>query len=143
MLAKTTDKNQRKWSTLLPYVMLAYGTSVHESTSCTPFFLLFGHEATLPKGLQFPPPIDATWTNYQEHKAETRLRFHTTYEQAHQYLKGQQQRQDALYNAKVHGSTYTEGQLIFRHNASTPQGLSPKLHFFGAVPTKSHKSSVR
>ena len=29
MLAKTTDKNQRKWSKLLPYEMLAYRTSVH------------------------------------------------------------------------------------------------------------------
>ena len=62
MLAKTTDKNQRNWSELLPYVMHAYRTSVHESTRCTPYFLLFCHEASLPIDLQFPPPSDATWT---------------------------------------------------------------------------------
>ena len=30
LLAKTTDKNQRNWSELFPFVMLAYRTSVHE-----------------------------------------------------------------------------------------------------------------
>ena len=60
MLAKTTDKNQRNWSEVLPYVMLAYRTSVHESTGYTPYFLLFGHEATPPIDLQFPPPPPVT-----------------------------------------------------------------------------------
>ena len=89
MLANATDKNQRNWSELLPYVMLAYRTSVHESTGYTPYFLLFGHETALPIDLQFPSPSDATWTNYHEYVADTRLRFHTAYEQVRQYLKGQ------------------------------------------------------
>ena len=103
MLAKTTDKNRRAWSEMLPYIKLAYRTSVHKSTGYMLYFLLFGHEANLPIDLQFPPPSDATWTNYHEYVAETRLRFHTAYEQALQYLRGQQKRQHALYNAKVHG----------------------------------------
>ena len=120
IVAKTTEKNQRNWSELLPYIMLPYRTSVHESIGYTPYFLLFGHEATLPIDLQFLPPSDATWTNYHEYVAETRLRFHTAYEQPRQYLKGQQKRQHALYNAKIHGPTCTEGQFIFLHNPSTP-----------------------
>ena len=136
MLAKTTDKNQRNWSDMLPNVMLAFRTSVHESTGYTPYFLLFGHEATLPIDLQFPLPSEANLTNYHEYVAETRLRFHTAYEQARQYLKGQQKRQHALYYAKVHGPKYTEGQMVFLHNPSTPQGLSPKLQSFWRGPYK-------
>ena len=109
MLAKTTAKNQRNWSELLPYVMFAYRTFVHVSTSYTPYFLLFGLEATLPIDLQFPPPNGATWTIYQKYVAETRLLLHTAYEQARQYLKGQQNCQHALYNAKVHCPIYCEG----------------------------------
>ena len=135
-LAQKTDKNQCNWSELFPYVMLAYRTSVHESTGYTPYFLFFGHEATLPIDLQFPPPNDATWTNYHENVAETRLRFHTAYEQARQYLKGQEKRQHAFYNAKVHGPTYTEGQMVFLHNPSTPERLSPKHHSFWRGPYK-------
>ena len=139
MLAKTTDKNQRNWSELLPYVMLAYRTTVQESTGSTQYFghaILFGHEATLPIDLQFPLPSDASWTHYHEYVAEARIRFLTAYEQALLYVKVQQKRQHALQNAKVHGPTYTEGPLIFLHNPSTPQGLSPKLHSFWRGPYK-------
>ena len=57
ILAKTTDKNQRNWSELFPYVMLAYRTTVHESTGDTPYFLLSGHKATLSIDLQFSRPV--------------------------------------------------------------------------------------
>ena len=116
--------------------MVAYRTSVHESTGYTSYFPLFGHEATLPIDLQFPPPSDATWTYYHEYVAETRLRFHMAYEQARQYLKGQQKCQHALFSAKMHGATYTVGVLILPHNPSTPQGLCPKLHSFWRDPYK-------
>ena len=114
--------------------MLAYRTSVHESTGYTLYFHFFGHEATLTIDFQFLPPSVSTWTNYHEYVIETRLRFHTAYEQARQYLKGQQKRQIPLYNAKVHGPTFTEGQLILLYDPSTPQGLSPKLHSFSRGP---------
>ena len=134
MLAKTTAKNQQNWSQLVPYVMLAYRTSVHESTGYTPYFLLFGKEVTLPIDLQFPPPKEACWTSYHEYVAETRHLFQTAYEDARQYLKGQQKRQHALYNSKVHGPTYKKGQLILLHCPATPPGLSPKLHSFWRGP---------
>ena len=41
-----------------------------------------------------------------------------------------------LYNAKVHGPTYTEEHLMFRHSPTTPQRLSPKLHSFWRGPYK-------
>ena len=123
MLAKTTDKNQRKLSELLPLLMPAYRTSVHKSTGYTPYFLLFGQETTIPINLQFPRPVTL-------HRQFITSRSLQHYEQACQYLKGQQKRQNALYNAKVHGLTYTEGQMVFLHNSLTPQGLSPKLHSF-------------
>ena len=57
MLAKTTDKYQRKWSELFPYVKLVYRTSVHESTGYMPYFLRFGHERTLPIDQNFPRSV--------------------------------------------------------------------------------------
>ena len=84
ILAKTTAKNQCSWSELFPYVMLAYRTSVHESPGYRPYLIFFGQEATLEIDLQLREPSDATWTHYHEYVAETRLRFHTTDEQARQ-----------------------------------------------------------
>ena len=131
MWAKMTDKNQRNWSEVLPYVMPPYRISVHKSTGWLHALPLTVRPWSLPANIPvFPPPSDVTWTNYHKYVAELRFCFHTTYEQARQYLKGQQKRQHSPFNAKVHGPTYTEGQLVFLENPSVPERLSPKLHFF-------------
>ena len=48
MLAKCVNDEQSTWSQHLPYVMMAYRTSVHESTGYTPHFLVYGQEVCLP-----------------------------------------------------------------------------------------------
>lgn len=42
------EDNQLNWDALLPYVILAYRSSVHASNSFTPYWVLFGHEIVLP-----------------------------------------------------------------------------------------------
>ena len=122
---------------MLPYVMFPYRISAHESTGYTPHFLLFGHEVTLPVDAQFPAATEASWTSYYEQVAETQLRFHTACEQARQHMHGQQKRQHTLYNAKVHGPTYTEGQIVSPVSPQLPN--DSVLHFIllGAIPTNS------
>ena len=41
MLAKCINEDQSNWSQQLPYVLMAYRSSVHESTKYTPEFLIF------------------------------------------------------------------------------------------------------
>ena len=53
MLAKTVDKNQRNWLEIPPCILLAYRTSVHESISYIPHFLVCGHEPAVPTNLNF------------------------------------------------------------------------------------------
>ena len=48
MIRTYVDRKQSDWDDLLPYLSLAYNTSVHSSTGSTPYFLLYGREATLP-----------------------------------------------------------------------------------------------
>ena len=48
MLAKYIDSNQRNWDKYLQLVMLAYRSSVHDSTGFSPAFLTFGREIELP-----------------------------------------------------------------------------------------------
>ena len=47
MSAKCVNEEQSNWSQQLPYVMIAYRSSVHESTGYTPQFLVFGQELSL------------------------------------------------------------------------------------------------
>ena len=47
MLAMFAGENRNDWDDLLPAVMMAYRSSVHESTGFSPYRLMFGEECTL------------------------------------------------------------------------------------------------
>ena len=47
MLAMFVWEHQDDWDDILPAVMMAYRSSVHESTGFSPFQLMFGEECTL------------------------------------------------------------------------------------------------
>jgi len=48
MLSKVVCENQRDWDSQFPKVLLAYQTSIHESTGYMPFLVNYGHSVTLP-----------------------------------------------------------------------------------------------
>ena len=52
MLAMFAGKNRDDWDDLLPAVMMAYRSSVHESTGFSPYRLMFGEECTLPMDIE-------------------------------------------------------------------------------------------
>ena len=54
--SKCLGQNQSDRSTLLPFVLTAFRSSVHESTGFTPYFLVSGHEMSLPLDLMYQPP---------------------------------------------------------------------------------------
>ena len=49
MLSMFVNDRRDNWNELLPYVMHAYRTSVHESTGYSPFRLMMGEEYSLPQ----------------------------------------------------------------------------------------------
>jgi hypothetical protein len=48
MLSKHVDENQKNWDAQIPFVMLAYRSSINETTGFSPSMLMFGHEIRLP-----------------------------------------------------------------------------------------------
>lgn len=48
MLSLFVDENQLNWDRLLPYLMMAYSSSVQASAGFTPYKVLFGQEMVLP-----------------------------------------------------------------------------------------------
>ena len=51
MLAMFVSREHDNWDDLLPFMMLAYNTTVHTSTGFTPHRLVFGEECNLPENL--------------------------------------------------------------------------------------------
>ena len=54
MLAMFAGENWDDWDDLLPAVMMAYRSSIHESTGYSPYRLMFGEECTLPMDVGLP-----------------------------------------------------------------------------------------
>ena len=125
MLAKCVNDEQNNWSTQLPYVMTAYSTSVHESTGYTPHFLVYGQEKCFPIDFIYPSPIDHLPSSTNELVSARKLAFQNTYESTRSTLNQSQKRRNALYNRKVHGPLYQEGQKVLLHSPVVPVGKSP------------------
>ncbi|KAL5510632.1 hypothetical protein EMCRGX_G006204 [Ephydatia muelleri] len=54
MLAIAVGKHPADWEVYIRKLCFAYNTSVHSSTGYSPFFLMFGRQATIPIDLMFP-----------------------------------------------------------------------------------------
>ena len=105
---------------------MAYRSSVHESTGFTPHYLVFGHEILLLLDLMYRPPSTTTidvhdWISQKEEA------FRQAYELVRRNATAQQRRRNNLYNKRVHGPTYKEGELVLLHNPVVQPGKSPKL----------------
>ena len=54
MLAMFAGEHRDDWDYLLPAVIMAYRSNVHESTGFRPYRLMFGEECTLPMDVGLP-----------------------------------------------------------------------------------------
>lgn len=53
MLGTFVDQNQQNWDELVPFLMMANRSSVHESTEVSPAKMVFGRTINLPIGLSY------------------------------------------------------------------------------------------
>ena len=95
MLAKCINEEQSNWSQQLPYLMMAYRTSVHEPTGYTPHFLFYGQEVCLPIDFMYPSPIDQPPADIQEFVSARKVRFQNAYDSALMALNFNQKRGNA------------------------------------------------
>ena len=78
MLAMFAGKNRDDWDDLLPAVMMAYRSSVHESTGYSPYRLMFGEECTLPMDIGLPrEQSQSVWVRDALEEAYEQVRLHS------------------------------------------------------------------
>ena len=127
MLAKCIDEDQTNWSLKLPYVLMAYRSSVHESTSFTRHYLVFGHEISLPSDLMYRPPSSTTPIDFHDWVSLKEEDFCQAYELVRRNATAQQRRRNNLHNKRVHGPIYKEGEHVLLHYLVVQPEKSPKL----------------
>lgn len=127
MLSLFVEENQSNWDTLLPYVMMAYRSSVHASTGYTPYKVLFGREMVLPVDIMLDVGAGEAFSSvsaYVGHLVET---LSTVVEavRKHQAKASNQQKTNFDFRASL--QFYSEGEFVWVLNKARRRGLCPKL----------------
>lgn len=124
MLAMYTDLHQTNWDKVLPFITFAYNTSTHTTTGFSPFFLLFGREASCTLDTVLPYRSDFT-----EHQSVSDMASYA--EECRQLARLQTTRAQAdqkrRYDNHHRDISFETGDLVW---LSVPQrhiGLSQKL----------------
>ena len=113
MIGRMIDENQRDCDCLLPYVMAAYRSSVHESTQYTPIFLVLGREVRAPVDLMYGTTETTAPATYDSYVTELRDRFTRAYELTRRHLKAAAERTKRYYDLRVRPKQYNEGDWVY------------------------------
>ena len=118
MLAMFAGKNRDDWDDLLPAVMMAYRSSVHESRGFSPYRLMFGEECTLPMDIGLPTEqLETTEEITSPYAIWVRDALEEAYEQVRLHSGQAVQRQKRLYDRRAVKRNFTVGDWVMRYYA--------------------------
>ena len=116
MLAMFAGENRDDWDYLLLAVMMAYCSSVHESTGFSPYRLMFGEECTLPidVGLprrepDLPDPISSPYSIWVRDAMEV------AFDQVRRHSGQAVQHQKRLYDQRAVRRLFSVGDWVMRY----------------------------
>ena len=123
MLATCAKDNPLDWEDHIRKVCMAYNSSVQASTGYTPFFLMFGRQARIPVDVMYGTPNSSTQTIH-EYAVTPRKQMDKAFRK---HSLTNHIRHKEIYDRKVHGKPYSNGDLVWLHNPASCRGASKKL----------------
>jgi transposase InsO family protein len=115
MLSMYVSEHKRDWDDHIPYLMMAYRASVHESTKCTPNLLMFGRENYLPIDLMVGSPPDYRPPEcYVEYVEWIRDATQQAFESAWKHSSASTARQKYNYDRKLKDRPFKRGDWVWR-----------------------------
>ncbi|CAL9691335.1 unnamed protein product [Knipowitschia caucasica] len=133
-LAIITAEHQRDWDMHLPLVLLAYRSSVQESTACTPALLMLGRELRTPREMCFGrPPHTPAVPPGPEYARRLQDRMETAHAFARDQLQKAGIRQKRNYDMRAKGKDFNPEDLVWVFSPKRKKGRCPKLdcHWVG------------
>lgn len=113
MLAMLVNENRSDWDDHLPFIMMAYRASVHESTKCTPNLLLLGREIRLPIDVIAGPPPENEYECPIKYVEWVKEAMQNSFEFAYENLETSFRRQKRFYDVKLKPRSFEKDQLVW------------------------------
>lgn len=127
MLSLFVNQNQSNWDTLLPYVMMAYRSSVHASTGYTLYKVLFAREMVLPIDIMLNLDHGEKFRPVSEYVAGVSQTLETVVEAVRRHQNKASAQQKKGYDFRAQPQWYTENELVWLRDKVRRRGLCPKL----------------
>ena len=127
MISMFVDENHRNWDEQIPYVMMAYRATEHETTGMSPNMLMLGRETATPLDIVFemPPAIKpiptSKWVWELKERLETAHRF------VRQYTGESMNRQKMNRDRKMSYEVFESGDGVYVFFPIRRIGCSPKF----------------
>ncbi|GFX72750.1 retrovirus-related Pol polyprotein from transposon 412 [Trichonephila clavipes] len=138
-LSLLVSSNQQDWDKKLPFFLLAYMSSVHETTGYSPSQMLFGRDLHLPADLLFIRPPDAPLVP-EEYIEKLQARMEEMHHLARERIGLASEKMKTRYDSEATGHDFHEGDKVWLWNPKRRKGLSPKLQTnWEGVLTQSYK----
>jgi hypothetical protein len=111
MLSIAVGENEKSWDLQLPFILLAYRTSVHDTTGASPFELMHRREVRLPEDVMFALPATVE-TAGAEYKTKLKSRLQHAYQLVQQHSRRQQNHQKSNFDKSIWGQSFQVGDLV-------------------------------
>ena len=127
MLSMFVDDNHRNWDEQIPYVMMAYRATEHETTGMSPNMLMLGRETSTPLDIIFemPPAIKSVPTS--KWVWELKERLETAHRFVRQYTGESMNRQKMNRDRKMSYEVFESGDNVYVFFPIRRIGCSPKF----------------
>jgi hypothetical protein len=120
MLTTLVNDARNDWDEHLPYIMMAYRSSVHESTKCTPNMLWLNQEGNYPLEFLVGTPSDGTEPACPVEYVEwVRMATEFAFEFVLTNLKASAERQKLLYDRTCGKPKFKVGDTVWRYYPPT------------------------
>lgn len=132
LLGSFINEDHTDWDQLLPYVMMAYRSSEHETTGFTPNMMMLGREIAVPLDIQFGSPVESMCTSEWVNKLKERLDW--AHDLARNNIELEMVRQKRYHDTKLSWESFNPGQKVYIYFPVVQKGTSRKLTSFWRGP---------
>ena len=127
MIASYISDKQDDWDEHIPLLMLAYGSSIHETLGVSPAMMTFGRDLTLPIDLALGRPERDERRCITDHAYQLEQKLLEVHEFARKQLSIASDSMKRRYDLKMNYKEYKVGDPVWYFKPRRRVGYNPKL----------------
>ena len=126
------EQNQKDWDRWIPFLLMAYRSSIHETTKQTPACLMFGRELVLPIDLLHdcpPPPVPELPSVIEDYVSELLEKLEESHQFARVWMRVASDRMKRRYDIGTSRAAFDVGDAVWLYNSKRRKDVSGRTVF--------------